>query len=156
MPSRCRKEPSEEQQDDQRMEAAEIIGDAILPVAPDDILGEFSIEGDLERQYPPGTQMDLDILPYGACDYGEHDAAERDDGDHAAVERHMLEDEEDDRDKYRYLRQSRRDQCPAQLVHPPEDLQRELLDSCIHEACREDHAERYSSHEVWIRGVCRQ
>ena len=138
------------------METAEIIRYSVLSVSLNDILGEFPVEFDGERQDPLRSEMDLYILSDRACDDGKHDAAECYDGNRASVERHILEDEEDDRHKDSDLRKPCGDQGPAQLVHPPEDLERQLLDSRKHEARGKDESERQSSDQIRIRSICRE
>ena len=138
------------------METTQIIGHSILPISYDDIFGEFPIEFYGKRKDSFGTIMYFEILSYRACDNGKHDTAECDQGNRTAIECHMLEDEKHDRHKDSNLRKSSSDKRPAQLIHPPENLKRKLLDSCKHEARRKDHTKRQSSDQIRIGGICRK
>ncbi len=156
MSSRSRKKPSKKQEHNQRMETTEIIGNSILPITFDDILGKFSIELYLQRKQFIGTDMDLDILSYRARNDRKHNATESDERNRCPIKRHILENKEYYRDQDSNLRKSSNDQRSAQLIHSSEYLQRKLLDSRIHETSGKNHTKRQSSDKIRIRSVRRK
>jgi hypothetical protein len=106
-----------------------------LPISFDQVSGEFSIKYDSKRQNPFCSEMYLDILSDRTCDYRKENTAKCYDRDRTSIERHMFEDKEYHRDQNSYLRKSRSNQGPTQLIHPPENLQGKLLDASEHETC---------------------
>jgi hypothetical protein len=147
--------PTEKQQHNQGMETAEIVRHSVLPVYFDKILGKFPIKFYLERQNSLRSEMYFKILSDRARHHRKHDETESQDRKRTSVESHMSEKDIHYRDKDGYLRKSRSDQCPAQLIHPPENLQRKLLDASEHKTRRKNQSEWQSPNQIRIRSIYR-
>ena len=120
------------------METTQIIGYSILPIFDDNISGKFPIKFDFERKESFGAKMNFYILSDRTCNNGKHNTAKRNQGNRATIESYIFEDKKYYRDKDSNLRKSSSNQCPTQLIHPPKNLERQLLDSCKHKTRRKN------------------
>gem|GEM_PF-6759506 len=100
--------------------------------------------------------MNLDILSDRTSYDRKHDTRKGNQRNRTTIKSHIFEDEENDRYQYGYLRKSSDDQRSAKLVHPPENLQRQLLDTRIHETRRKNKSKRQSSNQIWIGRIRRK
>ena len=140
------------------MKTTKEVGKSVSSVVFEKIFDEKEVKSDFEREEIFCTKVHFYILSERASNdrknYQSKGSNHCWSGSFGCCEIHWWKKVIHDWQKDNKLRKSSDDQRSSQSFHFSKDLERELLDTCIHITCWIAHRKRQSSYDEWIWGIC--